>query len=349
MNILMMTFLAFVVNSCEKSHHANSFHQEEMVFQIILPDADSPLLPSAEVQTKAEVSNENIQSITLFGKENTNDAFSPKPSIIINRPVQGSIWKPDTHYYWKDTSHYTFHGYAHTPIHPGSSLSLQNEGRTVNITQPATYQVISGVNTTIDYLLSYSVHYKPSKIHQAIPVILEHAFSKISLYVQRAPSMNGINIKNIQISFANIKNQATLHCNKQKDYGKDNESRNEWSYHVGTSVANYAIQLKDGSPIKDSYHTATPIMDFIAIPSDHEGMKQYTLSISYEIHTGKATRSYARTFHLDKITPMWESGHHITYNFLIDNGIHLTGAVSEWITEDIIESTILPPISSKTE
>ena len=344
----MMTILSLVIVSCEKtSSHDN--YREEMAFQIIMPVEVSPSAMASSPQTKAEITNESITKFTLFGKEDNQSAFSPDASIVINKPAGGTIWKPDIKYYWKDDPRYTFHGYAHTPVPSNASLTLSEEGRTLNITQPNTYDIVDGKSSTIDYLLSYQISYEPSKTHQVVPIMLEHALAKVSLYVTRATAMNNLNIHDVKITFDKIKNQATMFCSKQKDYNKAYETHNEWSYNIGTSVAKYELNFTDGSIIKDENNTKSPVMSFIAIPNDHEGMKDYSVTLSYKVTIDNNTLSYSRTFNLYDVTQMWESGHHIIYNFLIDNGIHLTGSIVDWVNVDYIEGTILPPIAGNDD
>lgn len=343
-SLLLIAALLPALLSCVKESHSCVNCHQEIAFQVF---ADNEMYVP---EVRSEITQDNISSVTLFAKANNTNIFAPNASISINKPQTGVIWKPNTKYYWNNDVNYIFHGYAHSPIPSGGSLTVNSEGRGVTITQPATLSFDKGGQAnTIDYLLSYQVNYEPSNTHQPVPIMLEHALTKVSLYVSRATSMNSLEISNVQVKFSKIKNQATLFCNKQKDYHKDYETNNEWSYNLGTSVADYS-KIYGNADVKDEKNTTGPLMSFIAIPNDHEGMRDYQLSLSYDvtIHgTGGAQdtkHSYSRTFSLYDVSTMWQSGHHVIYKFLIDNGIHLTGSIVDWIDVDYIEGTVLPPI-----
>lgn len=72
--------------------------------------------------------------------------------------------------------------------------------------------------------------YSKFDARQVVPVILEHAFSKVSLYVTRATSMNDIAILNLRVSFDNLNYKSKMICTVHKEYDVHNVKYNEWPF-----------------------------------------------------------------------------------------------------------------------
>lgn len=307
------------------------------------------VVPEVEEVTRAEINASTVKEVYMYGNK---DKFPLFDNMKITRPAAGNIWHPDVKHYWEQNSAYTFYGYAYTQPSStsGGSIVISNGGKTIDVVQPSSYTLgADGRSNTIDYLLSYHVAFSKSEPRQVVPVILEHAFSKVSLYVTRATSMNHIDISNLKVTFGRLNYKSKMICTIHKEYDVHNVKSNEWSFTHDPATTDYEYLLSTpqevADKVKDNLTPAKPLMSFVALPNDKIGMADYTLSISYEVNAEGKTKTYSRSFRLADITEQsWMSGHHVQYTFLIDTGIHLVGSIKEWLNGDQIEGTIIPPI-----
>lgn len=299
---------------------------EQICFEVITPESADVTTRSAEenagAMTKAEVTMSNVaSSIRVFGKENASTLWSGGTGLTLNN----QRWKPTTAKLWNDASSYIFHAYAYDK--GNGSITISDEGKTIKVTQDG----------TVDYLLSYNASYAPSNTHTLVPLYLEHAMAKVEVYVERAQSMSGKTITITSLSIENVRNDATMVCYYHRPYNASGQ--NGWSYTFGSSVTSHTVQNVQNESI--TTESSSPLMSFFAIPVDRTAMNSYTMTIDYTIE-GVV---YKDSFNLRDYSEGWLQGHKIRYKFVIDNSIHLTGTISDWIEVDYIEGTLTPPVS----
>lgn len=290
-------------------------------FTVMGPDINV----SVETQTKGEITTDRLESVNVFvvGSENGASIFGYNVASKLTKDA--NRWIPSEEDTWEDDATYTFYGYAYdTPA--GTSVNISESGRKIDVRQPTVY---SGSGDWADYLLSEQLVYPPSKIHNLVPIHLKHAMSKVEIYVTRAKAMVDVEINKLTIVLSNIITNGTL-----------TYSANSWTSICGTSLGNYTHSTTYNNDIKvEGSGEISPFMSFIAIPVYKSSMSDYVMEISYTTAGGE---SFNKTFQLGEIGNNWLSGHLITYNFIIDNGIHLGASISDWENGGIIEGTIFP-------
>ena len=260
----------------------------------------------------------------------------------------------------------SFFAFAFSPSREyGSNIVVtQNtRGREVTITQPSSYE-----SEFCDYLLAYQINVPQQQVGANYPLLsldFEHAMSKVELYVNCAevfvekPDKYEIRLR--EVTFRDIYRKARLSCTHHAVSGTQDE--NVWSVEYDkTYIADYSLPLdsNDGNPYRlldlSDAEPGTPvkIMEFLAFPASSS--MQYSLKIKYDIvekegSTVVDTDTFEfEPFMLKNYTPSgWRSGHKVKYCLDIDNGINLTGRITDWVEMDYMEGVILPEIEPEIE
>ena len=228
----------------------------------------------------------------------------------------------------------SFFAFAFSPSREyGSNIVVtqNSRGREVTITQPSSYG-----SEFCDYLLAYQINVPQQQVGANYPLLsldFEHAMSKVELYVDCAEVF-------------------THHA------VSGSQDENVWSVEYDkTYVADYSLPLdsNDGNPYRlldlSDAEPGTPvkIMEFLAFPASSS--MQYSLKIKYDIvekngSTVVETNTFEpEPFVLKNHTPSgWRSGHKVKYCLDIDNGINLTGRITDWVEMGYMEGVILPEI-----
>jgi hypothetical protein len=283
--------------------------------------------------TKGEITSGNIESANVYvvGYEDGKPMFYSGYYSTVEIDKSGNVWLPPDGKKWDDAKTYTFYGYAYT-VPSGTTLNIYDSGHRIEVLQPASYS--DGM--CADYLLSDQLVLSPSKVHPLVPIALKHAMSKIKINVVRAIGMSSFAISDLSVTLSNIITGASL-----------TYTGGTWSTIPTIDTGTYSKEGISIETVSPAAKTEINIMDFIAIPAPNSTLKGYTLSITYKYTPqGESTpTTFSKSFNLGEADANnWQSGHLITYNLIIDNGIHLKGSIADWGDGGDIEGTILPPL-----
>ena len=347
---------------------------ELMQFSVLTPEM---LSTKAEVTIDGLLSSTNPDQVYVYGV--SSDGVSSAP--VFNFPgtaklqyeTKSKTWKPlqidneDGEKYidelWDNTGtlYYQFYGYAYSGnAELGTNLVISNEasGRQFTVQQPVSAAwsapgnqsgVVDG-SGTIDYLLSYLVDVPPSPSgnYPLVKLQLEHAMAKVEVDVQIARAMLG-KINNVSLKFSGVKSAAKMLCLQPKmdvDSGSNSwivtldQNAPDATYTVNDVVCS-EVNLADGEGL------ISTDMSFLAVPVANVDMDAYKLSLSYyDIQaplTGDPTYEYE--FKLKDFSPKgWVSGHKVRYVLTIDDSIHLSGSIVDYVDVDYLEGVMLPDI-----
>mgnify|MGYP003291597545 CR=1 FL=1 len=358
MRRLIIILMALIAASCERDDPSQS-HGDPIAFALSVPGLE---VTKAEITNDGLVTGVNNGTIGVRLHETLIQDFIYGTRLL---PENGS-WFPesghDNKVQWKDKASgdvipaMSFFAFAFSPFSKYGSDILVGEGsrgRSVTISQPNSY---NGADF-IDYLLSYEVDIPAQKVDDSHPVIglqLEHAMTKVELYIDCADAFKDpkYKIEFTDLSFKDVYRKATLTNSHHKKAGENGS--NVWTvvYAEGDgSTTNYNWVHSSSSKqldIKDSGEMK--VMEFITFPVNASFSS--TLSVAYSIYEntgtdetpvwGDAIASSSSTFVLRNFTPKgWQSGHKVRYSLHIDNGIELTGKITDWIEVDYIEGVII--------
>lgn len=366
MKRLIIILVAFVALACEREITPQS-QDETIMFSVSAPGlevtrsevtesevTDAGLAEGVDSGTMGLRLHETLLSDYIYGlrlaPEKINDTFTGR-------------WFPDAAHggqrpKWTDKATngnipaMSFFAFAFSPFSKyGSSIVVGegSRGRSVTITQPSSYQDAG----FIDYLLSYEVDVPAQKVGDSYPLIalqLEHALTKVELYVDCAEAFKNskYKIEFTELCFNDIYTTATLTVSHHKKAGEAGSNLWTVSYASGDGTVNdYNLVADPEDPVVLNVDNEEPVMEFIAFPVS--STFPYTLDVAYRISDteqtpqGAVIASSATTFTLRNFTPKgWLSGHKVRYSLHIDNGIELTGKITDWVEGDYIEGVIFP-------
>lgn len=358
MKRLIIILVAFVALACEREITPQS-QDETIMFSVSAPGlevtrsevTDAGLAEGVDGGTMGLRLHETLLSDYIYGlrlaPEKIDDTFTGR-------------WFPDAAHggqrpKWTDKATnanipaMSFFAFAFSPFSKyGSSIVVGegSRGRSVTITQPSLYQGAE----FIDYLLSYEVDVPVQKVGDSYPLIalqLEHALTKVELYVDCAEAFKDskYKIEFTELCFNDIYTTATLTVSHHKKAGEVGSNLWAVSYASGDGTVN-----DYSHPVVLNVGNEGPVMEFIAFPVS--STFPYTLVVAYEISENRGTEqtpqwaliaSSRTTFTLRNFTPKgWLSGHKVRYSLHIDNGIELTGKITDWVEGDYIEGVIFP-------
>jgi hypothetical protein len=326
-HIILSLFTVIVAAGCSKDVAGSPIE-----FAVSTPDMSI----SADAMTKGEITSGNIESANVYvvGYEDGKPMFSNGYYSTVKINKSGNVWLPPDGKKWDDAKTYTFYGYAYT-VPSGTTLNIYDSGHRIEVLQPASYS--EGMSA--DYLLSDQLVLSPSKVHPLVPIALKHAMSKIKINVVRAIGMSSFAISDLSVTLSNIITGASL-----------TYTGGTWSTIPTMNTGTYSKEGISIETVSPAAKTEINMMDFIAIPAPNSTLKGYTLSITYKYTPqGESTpTTFSKSFNLGEADANnWQSGHLITYNLIIDNGIHLRGSITDWGDGGDIEGTILPPLPTE--
>ena len=302
-----------------------------------------------DVSTRAGLSADDVENMQVYIYGVQNNTTSLYSGAAITKDPETGRWYPQTIRRWVEGANYSFYGYAYSTK---SGMTITDDGLTINVTQPATYNYdaeSAGNSSFIDYLLSYSFKVADGKMRPLVDLQLEHAMTLVDIRIIKDPSISEAILSEMILS--NIFRSGTMKCTSQAITNSGN--RNIWSVAFNdTNNASYSISgtLDDGYTIANTVSDTEAKMSIMALPQQLTA--NTALTIRYYVNEKPDPSAdednwvlHESTFRLYEYTPyVWQSGHHVIYQATIDTGIHLQGAVAEWINVDYIEGTILPEI-----
>lgn len=339
-SVSIILIFSLLVSSCHKMEKPAG---KSIAFDVTMTD---------EVTTKAEITSGNLASnnIYLYGKKGSDYIF--KGTYLTQEKTDDGVvtgrWLPSGGATWDDSANYAFWAYSSNA--GNGTISVAEDGKEMTVTQPTAYSS----DGFADYLMSYQVSVSPTTNHPLVPIQLEHAMTKVELYVFRGSGMTseaGVSISIDEVYFDNVYNSSVMRCPELKNVTAS--GNNVWSSEPGTTTAKYSLSVGDSS-IPERSDEAEPVMSFIAVPVSLADMSGYTLSITYTVTLTKnsetVTSTYGPiTYNLKDYSSGWLSSHKVRYVFSIDSAIHLTGSISDWVEVDYIEGTLLPPVEVENE
>lgn len=326
---LLILLLISLAASCDKVGSAY-VSDDLIVFRFITPE-----------ETKAEVTADNISNSSLFVYGNRTDLTNSVSSIVFAKAAlteSNGLWKPDTQRNWENSSFYEFYGYAYSSVSDsdGAALTINNQqGTQITVTQPP-----GDYTKTIDYLSSYRYETTTGTDgnYPVVPLELEHAMAKVSIDLVIAQAMTTLNEIDIEITLNGIRNSAVMSCTP-KLYSA--QGGNLWMVsNVAETVATYTKEELVSRSDSDKDVIMTDFMSFMAIPMTSGQMSGYELTLSYKVES----EVFERTFPLKDVTDGWKNGHCVRYVVTVDNSIHLTGTITDFVETDYIEGTVLPDL-----
>lgn len=339
--MLLPSMLFFLFMGCSKDLPVAS-GGDEIVFRLNTPEV---------MLTKAEVTDDNIKTdATVKVYEALNSGGSLYDGSVLKPEVSDGnytgVWKPEeanstwTNY---DFANMAFYGLAYSPSEAvGNGLTINSKGQVIIVSQPHTYDP----STTIDYLLSNSVSVPNDQAAgKVIPLNLEHAMSKVELYVYCADAMVSNDNQTIVITIEEL-NISRLYTDVTMIYSPQNDIE-KWSRKdYGTADATYS---NDNFSVvaRTADMVANRAMSFIAVPVDQQDMEA-ELNIRYTVKVNSENPvEFSASFNLADYTPKgWMSNRKIKYELEIDTGINLTGTITDWVNVDYIEGIVLPEINT---
>lgn len=308
-----------------------------MVFDLKTPDV-------AVTKTELDAGNISSHNVFLYGTRNSSVIFNGRNLTTQNATT--NFWVPAGGGTWTASSFYEFYAYAYnTPADEGCSLILNNTmGTDIDITQP-----VQDHANTIDYLYSYRYETRTGTDgkYPVVPLQLEHAMAKVSVDVIVAQAMTTRGEIDITLTLEGIYNDATMACTPKK---YDVAGTNLWSVsNIGNTTATYTYSRTVSADADDDVEIPE-FMSFMAIPVISNQMSGYSLTLTYEIYkrdgeVKNIVSTYSREFPLQGVTVGWYNGHHVRYSVTVDNSIHLSGSILDFIETDYIEGAVLPDLS----
>ena len=265
--------------------------------------------------------------------------------------LSAGIWR-DNNLRWNSSLNYVFYGYVSSPAPAtgntdGPYISNSQNGRSVTITQPASYS--DDDNNWADYLLSYRVRATGAE-RPVVNLQFERVTSGVELYITRGSNISGAKVK--RVTFSGVKRKTSMvlytHATNESSPGatgmknlwrNDTETTNSVSYTKEDNVNWFEVLEFDES--KGKYDSSYRFMRFLTVPQSLTA--ENTLEIEYEVLENGVWQPYDVVFELDNYTPSeWTIGHKVRYYLNIDTSMELQAVVERWDTSNVIEGTFIP-------
>lgn len=293
--------------------------------------------------------------------DNTEDLLEQQPPIYVSDEnstsgisnyevnfLSAGIWR-DNNLRWNSSLNYVFYGYVSSPA-PGEGstdgpyISNSQNGRSVTITQPASYS--DDDNNWADYLLSYRVTAKGAD-RPVVNLQFERVTSGVELYITRGSNIPGAKVKSVTFSGVKRKTSMVLQTHATNEsspeatgmknlWRNDTETTNSVSY---TNVNWFEVLEFDES--KGKYDSSYRFMRFLTVPQSLTA--ENTLEIEYYVLENGEWRQYDVIFKLNNYSPSeWTIGHKMRYYLNIDTSMELQAVVERWDTSNVIEGTFIP-------
>ena len=349
--IYLFIFLALSLVSCRKDDSAVGNIQGEILFRLNTPEV---------VSVKSEVTTDNLLddnvSVKVYESLNSSGPWYNGGDVQPEKEgdIYTGVWKTNPVVSWENYnfSNMSFYALVYSPDNAlDNGLTIKSKGLQIDISQPLTYNPVGN----IDYLMASPVRV-PVDIAKGrvIPFNLEHAMSKVEVYLYCADAMVSNDDVTVTITLNDLRIER-MHHSATLTYAP--QSLNEKWTRQNYGSANAAYSLKDPGAItfsvlpKSANLSDNLAMEFIAIPVDNPDMES-RLYVDYDVtitHTDDNSESIIHIenyFNLKDYTPLgWMSNHKVKYELEIDTGISLTGRIVDWIAVDYIEGIVLPEIS----
>lgn len=264
--------------------------------------------------------------------------------------LSAGIWRDDN-LKWNSSLNYVFYGYVSSPA-PGEGstdgpyISNSQNGRSVTITQPASYS--DDDNNWADYLLSYRVTAKGAD-RPVVNLQFERVTSGVELYITRGSNIPGAKVKSVTFSGVKRKTSMVLytHATNESSPGATG-MKNLWQNNTETANGvSYIKENNEGTEVLDfdeekgKYDSSYRFMRFLTVPQSLNA--ENTLEIEYEVLENGVWQPYDVVFELDNYTPSeWTIGHKVRYYLNIDTSMELQAVVERWDTSNVIEGTFIP-------
>lgn len=294
---------------------------------------------NVDVSVKSVLDQETVNegSVYVYADEGGASLYSGE---AITLETGTGKWLPEKIETWENGVGYTFYGY--TSSYSGSSvLTVSDEGRVIEVSQPASYSP----DDMADYLLSYIFNVSDGAVRPVVNLSLEHAMSLVEIKVVRSPSIFDARLNSLAIK--GFYRSAKMQC-QQAVYGSGDT--NEWTVTLsGDPDTGYSIPNGADIPSSEDETNDGIMMRFMAIPQ--QLTSGVTLTVEYSVNE-KSTADdednyqvHTEEFRLYNFSPSeWRSGHRVVYVLTVDTGIHLYGMIAPWKNVDNIEGTVLPEI-----
>lgn len=321
---LLTVVLSIIVISCTKIRGGED-HLPYITFGV----------SGLETDTKALITEENFTNgstkVYVYGwRNNTNNIFN---KTQITKEQNSSNWNPPqaNQRKWSPGSSYSFHAICQSPDTPGNgaSLSVSNNGMTINISQPTAYSQ----SDMVDYMLSHSYKVADGSNHHIVMLYMEHAMAWIEVVVEK--EMPEHNIVLNRIILGNIYRSASMQCEAHANANSGNT--NGWTTQLS---GNNDLSYTEDSFTPEGENILGKI-SFLAVPQ--QLTDKTTLSVTYTVTEYEGSvKEYTETFQLFNYTPyVWESGHKITYTLTINTGVQLKAHIADWMDGGYTEGVII--------
>lgn len=354
-HIYMFLLVAFSVACCGKVEPDVDDGQSEILFRLYTPEV---------VAVKSEVTADNLQSENVVVKvyESLNSSGAWYNGGVLKPEKEGGVytgvWKTDPIVSWENYNfpNMSFYALAYTPeTAETDGLTINSKGLQIKVSQPVTYNP----NKNIDYLLAAPVRVPVDvAVGKVIPFNLEHAMSKVEVYLYCADAMVSNDDVTVAIALNDLRIEK-MHYSATLTYAPQSADE-KWSRQdYGSATASYSLTDPNAPAFtvkpKSDNLADNLAMAFIAIPVDKPDMESrlyvdYDVTITHTDGSGESEMHFEQYFNLRDFTPLgWLSNHKIRYELEIDTGISLTGGIADWIAVDYIEGIVLPEISDDDE
>lgn len=293
--------------------------------------------------TESLLAMSQVPSIHVTDQEQ-NTAFGVDQEIIYS---DNGVWRSDKE--WVSGRSYQFYAYIASPDNDDLSVSVNDNGRNVTVTEPSEYS--GELAAWSDYFLSYITN-ADGDTRGLVSLDFERVTTCVELYVS-TPNSETATIKNV--GFTNVNRSATFRITDHANSGDavSGQMNNSWSVTTGSSRTTYSVSdvvVKQFPAGQDfDYNTDYRVMYFLTVPQETHveepgNVYDICLNMTYTVkESDTSTPVYTVELPLNNYRPaMWEMGHKIRYYVSIDTSVELTGTVSAWKTVDFIEGTLLP-------
>lgn len=333
-----LAFLLLLMG-CNREENAPHAANDEMLFRVNTPEVT---LVKSEI-TDATIATEDVV-VKVFESIVQDKSLYDGKNLT---PHLAGVWKPDVSpaLTWNDypSENLSFYAYSFSPKNAeGNGLTIKSKGAEIVISQPDSYNPSSN----IDYLMSKAVRV-PNDITRGrvVPLNLEHAMSKVELYVYCADAMVSNATQTIVIDIQELYIRK-IHTDVTMVYAPQSEIDKWTRKDYGAADATYSrndfvVQRRDDVDLSKNL-----ALGFIAVPVDNPDMESQ-LFIRYTVDVNSAGPvEFSATFNLADYTPSgWRSNHKVKYELEIDTGISLTGKITDWVEVDYVEGVVLPEIN----
>jgi len=288
------------------------------------------------VDTKALITNDILNSnppvVKVYGVKNNQPFFN---GVIIKKESDSSNWKPANNTSWENGSSYSFYGFTFSGGQSPASLSTQNDGMKIIVTQPSNYSELN----MVDYMLSHAYKVADGKNNHIVMLYMQHAMSCAEIVVKKQVPDHMVALQSIRLT--GIYRSATMECESQANAntGGNNLWKTQISGSTDVDYSKTAFAADQQNPL------TLGTMTILAVPQQltQEAILTITYSVDEDNDNSPEATIHTDDFKLFNYSPyVWESGHKIRYTLTINTGVELKAEILPWINAGYIEGVILP-------